>query len=98
MLGMVHIGSFERNRGRRICWPCHRHSHKCASMATLTCPIQPHELDPKMRDGFSDLVRRVTAKAAIEGRGRDLLLRVYLAGLYHGAELVPSPQPDPEAR
>jgi hypothetical protein len=53
----------------------------------LVCPVQPHELDKKMRFRFEDLTRRVALKSAHEGRGNDLLLRVYLAGLYHGATL-----------
>lgn len=53
----------------------------------LLCPIKPHELDKQMRFGFNDLVQRVTTAAVLEGVGQDLLLRVYLAGLFHGVEL-----------
>jgi len=51
---------------------------------SIVCPIQPHELDKKMRFGFEDICQRVALKSVYDGRGRDLLLRVYLAGLYHG--------------
>lgn len=52
----------------------------------LLCPIEPHEIDKKQRFLWNDLLRRVTAKACVQGRGQDLLLYIYLAGLYHGAK------------
>lgn len=55
---------------------------------SVTAPIELHELDKPFRRGLEDLVERVTMKAVIDGDGRDLLLRVYLAGLYHGSEIA----------
>jgi hypothetical protein len=40
-----------------------------------------------MRHSMTGLASRVAARSVIEGRGQDLLLRVYMAGLYHGMEL-----------
>jgi hypothetical protein len=54
----------------------------------LVCPIEPYELDKQMRFGMSDLASRVAASCAAHGIGKDLLLRVYMAGIYHGVELV----------
>ncbi len=54
---------------------------------SLTCPIQPHELDKRLDFGLRDIARRVTTKAVLEGRGADILLRIYMAGMYHGFEL-----------
>lgn len=54
----------------------------------LLAPIELYELDRRMRVGIENLVERVSAKAALKGRGRDLLLLVYCAGLYHGARLT----------
>lgn len=53
---------------------------------SVTAPIELHTLDKGFRRGLNDLVERVTMKAVIDGDGRDLMLRVYLAGLYHGSE------------
>lgn len=54
---------------------------------SLTAPIEPHQLDRKMRHGMNDLVARIAAQAAVQGRGHELLLRIYMAGLYHGMTL-----------
>lgn len=51
---------------------------------SLTCSVKPHELDARLRRGLEDICRRVAAKSAVEGRGADLLLRIYMAGFYHG--------------
>ena len=53
----------------------------------IVSPIEPHHLDKKQRFHFEDLVRRVSLKSVHQGLGRDLLLRVYLAGLYHGIKV-----------
>lgn len=54
-------------------------------MTTLTCPVQPHEMDKAMRKGFEDMVRRVVLLESVEGYGHDLLLRIFLAGFHLGA-------------
>jgi len=54
----------------------------------LTAPIHPGELPRAMERGLADIAARVSARAVVEGRGHDLLLRIYMAGLYHGAELA----------
>jgi len=33
---------------------------------------------------LQQVVKKVSSKAVIQGRGEDLLMRVYLSGLYHG--------------
>lgn len=55
---------------------------------TLSCPIQPHQIDKLMRGGLEGICQRVAVRAALDGAGSDLLLRVYLAGIYHGAGLA----------
>lgn len=54
---------------------------------SVGAPIQPHELPKPMRQGIEHIVEKVVARAAIEGAGQNLLLRVYLAGIYHGSAL-----------
>jgi hypothetical protein len=60
---------------------------------TLVCPIEPYEMPKPLRRGFDELVGRVVASAAAHGLGNDLLLRVYLAGFYHGVELSKRGEP-----
>ena len=60
---------------------------------SLTASIQPHEIPKSMRDHLSDIARRVALAAAVEGNGHDLMLRVYLAGMYHGALAGSAPRP-----
>lgn len=55
-------------------------------MKRLTAPMEPNELPPEIRRSMGDLVKRVVRRAAAEGSGEDLLLRVYMAGLHHGQE------------
>lgn len=54
----------------------------------LVCPIEPHQMDKRTRQGFEDLVRRVVCANTMRGVGHDLLLRVYLSGIFHGVELA----------
>lgn len=54
----------------------------------MLSPVQPYELDKRLRAGMDDIVRRVTAAAVIEGRGQDVFLRIYLAGMFHGQEIA----------
>lgn len=63
----------------------------------LVCPIEPHEMDKALRFGMEDIVRRVVVATTMQGVGRDLLLRVYLAGMYHGVEMSKRPSPLPPA-
>jgi hypothetical protein len=55
---------------------------------SLAAPVTPTEMDKHLRAGLQSLVERVAAKAVLDGRGRDLLLRIYIAGIYHGAALA----------
>ncbi len=57
-------------------------------MTALCCPIEPHELTKDMRRGMDSIVQRVAAASAVSGSGVDLLLRIYLAGVYHGQALA----------
>ena len=57
----------------------------------LCCPIEPHALPKQMRAGLDGIVHRVAASSAAKGNGRDLLLRIYLAGIHHGVELGSRP-------
>ncbi len=47
-------------------------------------PIRLGELPPKQLNQFRTVVEKVVCAATVDGAGRDLILRVYLAGLYHG--------------
>lgn len=40
-----------------------------------------------LRFGLEDIVHRITMAAVLNGDGRDLLLRIYCAGVFHGVEL-----------
>jgi hypothetical protein len=42
----------------------------------------------EQRKGMDRIVRRVAANSVMQGRGQDLLLRVYLAGMYHAMEVL----------
>jgi len=55
---------------------------------SIACPIEPYMLDKRMRRGLEQMVDRVVAANVLQDGGHDLLLRVYLSGLYHGAEVV----------
>lgn len=57
------------------------------ALPDLIAQIHPHELSKAMLKDMNDLVRRISCAAVIKGRGNDLLLYIYLAGLYHGSEL-----------
>ncbi|HYF56842.1 MAG TPA: hypothetical protein VEA41_21515 [Salinarimonas sp.] len=59
-------------------------------MTALASPVEPHELPPAVTRSLADIVRRVTCAETVAGNGSDLLLRVYLAGFYHGLELEQS--------
>lgn len=52
----------------------------------VTAPVDLHVLDKNLRAGIEEVVRKVVCRATFEGVGRDLFLRVYLAGLYHGSQ------------
>jgi len=54
------------------------------SNISVSAPLQPHELDKKELIRLQQVVKKVSSKAVIQGRGEDLLMRVYLSGLYHG--------------
>jgi hypothetical protein len=53
----------------------------------LLCPVEPYEMPKPMRRGFDDIVARIVVSAAGHGWGKDLLLRIYTAGIFHGVEL-----------
>lgn len=57
-------------------------------MTTLVCPVEPHELPLKMRRGIDRIVNRIVATDASRGHGRDLFMRIYMAGMHHGVELA----------
>lgn len=60
----------------------------------LACPIEPHEMSKALRCGMEDIVRRVVCANTLQGVGQDLLLRVYLSGLFHGMELTARQSPE----
>jgi hypothetical protein len=67
------------------------------SDVSLACPVEPYELDKKMRSGMAHLAARVVASCAAHGLGDELLLRVYMAGIYHGVELGKRQKEQPHA-
>lgn len=48
-------------------------------------PVALHDVDKKTLAGIKAIVEKVIFCASIEARGRDLMIQVYLAGMYHGA-------------
>ncbi|NPD16933.1 hypothetical protein HOY34_17205 [Xinfangfangia sp. D13-10-4-6] len=55
----------------------------------MTMPVAPIEFRslPKAQQfSFERVVEKVVASCVIKGLGKDLLLQVYLAGLYHGSQ------------
>lgn len=54
---------------------------------SIGCSIEPYQIPKPIRRGIDDIVRRIARQSALQGDGRDLLLRVYMAGVYHGVEL-----------
>ena len=59
----------------------------------VTPPTPLREIDKATLDGMREVVRKVVCRATYEGVGYDLLLRVYLAGLYHGSQAQKDRQP-----
>lgn len=53
-------------------------------------PLVPELTDvpKKLHRAVEGLVNRIAARAVVTGRGNDLLLMVYAAGLLHGSELA----------
>ena len=51
----------------------------------VTPPIKLHEVNKKQLAAMQEIVDKVVCRSVVEGLGKDLLLRVYLAGLYHGS-------------
>ena len=54
---------------------------------SLVCPIDPGGLPKDMRRGMESIANRVAAASAARGLGKDLILRIYLAGIHHGVKL-----------
>lgn len=52
------------------------------------CPVQPYALPRDMRRQIGRIVADIVERAAIQGGGHELFVRVYTAGLYHGHELT----------
>lgn len=59
--------------------------------------LYPAGLPVKHRRGLERIAERVAATCAVEGRGGDLLTRVYLSGLWHGYQLAERQPADPVA-
>ena len=57
----------------------------------LVPELQPHELERSQLRGIENIVQRVAAQSAALGHGADLLLRIYMAGIYHGQALAQEP-------
>lgn len=56
-------------------------------------PLVPELTDvpPRLAKAVESLVNRIAARAAVMGRGNDLLMMVYAAGMLHGSELAMEP-------
>ena len=55
----------------------------------MTAPVAPinfRSLPKAQQFAFENVVNKVVASCVIKGLGSDLLLQVYLAGLYHGSQ------------
>lgn len=51
---------------------------------SVTPPISLGSLPPTQVAQFRAVVDKVVCASVVDGMGKDLLLRVYMAGLYHG--------------
>lgn len=55
-------------------------------MTSPVAPVNFRALPKADQFGFERVVEKVVANCVVKGLGRDLLIQVYLAGLYHGSE------------
>ena len=53
-------------------------------MTPVSSPIALGALPAEQLAAFRSVVNKVVCAAAVDGMGGDIMLRVYLAGLYHG--------------
>lgn len=53
-------------------------------MTHVTPPISLGAIPPAQLNEFRRVVNKVVCAATVDGMGADLMLRVYMAGLYHG--------------
>jgi hypothetical protein len=53
-------------------------------MTAVFPPIELHQLPKAQVNEFRRLTDKIVCAATVHGNGQDLILRVYLAGLYHG--------------
>lgn len=53
-------------------------------MTAVFPPINWAEIPKAQKDDFRRVVNKVVCAATADGLGADLMLRVYMAGLYHG--------------
>lgn len=54
------------------------------SSTPILSPVKPHELTKQESSVMREILRRVIVAATIDGRGDDLMLRVYMTGIFHG--------------
>lgn len=50
----------------------------------VSAPVSLGPIPPAQLAKFRLVVNKVVCAATVDGMGADLMLRVYLAGLYHG--------------
>lgn len=54
----------------------------------ILAPIDPRDLDERLRFGLEAIVRKIIHQATRDWyKGDNLLLRIYMAGMYHAAEI-----------
>jgi hypothetical protein len=66
-------------------------------MATSTlCPAPESKQEVQARKALHHIVRKVVASAATYRSQSDIMLEVYLAGMWHGLELSGPPKRKPD--
>lgn len=63
---------------------------------SILCPAAESKEEATARKALGHIVRKVVACAAINRPNSDIMLEVYLAGMWHGLELSGPPKRKPD--
>lgn len=55
-------------------------------MTSPVAPVNFTSLPKKQQFAFQQVLNKVVTNCALQRQGNDLLMQVYLAGLYHGTQ------------
>jgi len=65
-------------------------------MTSTLCPAAESKEEAATRKALNHIVRKVVANAAINRPNSDIMLEVYLAGMWHGLKLSGPPKRKPD--